>query len=213
MGRKVLLFIFAIVSMADLYQVYLGGNRVWTKPLIMLALGGYYLLHLKDINSSGKFIILVAIVSAWVGDVLLLSDDYFLFGLGSFLIMQVLFSISFWKDRSISQSSFLYGAFLLLSTGAITAFLWDSLGDMVLPVIIYTLAIALMSLTAFARSRDLSGYWLVFGGTLLFMISDTVLGIHEFTDLNLGKLTVMSTYILAQYFIVDGYIKGHAHEG
>lgn len=209
MGRIVLLFIFAVVSLADLYHVYIDGVRSWTKPVIMLTLGGYYLLHYKEISSTSKFIFLVAIIAAWTGDVFLLWDDRFLYGLSSFLIMQVLYSIAFWKDRSLKQSSHIYGALLLLSTVAITAFLWDSLGDMIVPVIIYTLAIGLMSFTAFERDRELLGYWMVFVGTLLFVISDTVLGIHQFTDIHLGKLTVMGTYILAQYFIIVGYIKGH----
>lgn len=213
MGRNVLLFIFAIVSLADLYQIYTGGNRVWTKPCIMIALGAYYLSHFKEIKADGKLLFLVAIIAAWAGDVFLLSDDHFLFGLGSFLIMQVLYSVTFWKDRSLNKSSYFYGIFLLLTTGAITAFLWDSLDDLLLPVIIYVLAIGLMSYTAFARDKALAGYWMVFAGTLLFMISDTVLALHQFTDLHLGKLTVMSTYILAQYFIVDGYIKGHTNHG
>ena len=213
MVRQVLLFIFAIVSLADLYQVYTGGSRVWTKPYIMIALGAYYLSHFKMIYSQSKFIFLVAIIAAWAGDIFLLSDDRFLFGLGSFLIMQLLYSVTFWKDRSLNKSSYFYGIFLLLTTGAITAFLWESLDDLLVPVIIYVLAIGLMSFTAFSRDKGLLGYWMVFVGTLLFMISDTVLALHQFTDLRLGKLTVMSTYILAQYFIIDGYIKGHTNHG
>ena len=175
----------------------------------MIGLGGYYLLHFKEISSSGRLIFLGAIIAAWAGDVFLLWDDRFLYGLGSFLIMQVLYSITFWKDRSLNQSSYVYGICLLSITGIITAFLWDSLEDMVFPVMVYIIAIGLMSFTAFSRERTMSGYWLVFIGTLLFMISDTVLALHQFTDIHLGKLTVMATYILAQYFIVEGYIKGH----
>lgn len=213
MGRNVLLFMFVIVSLADLYQVYTGGSRIWTKPCIMITLGAYYLSHFKLISSGCKVIFLAAIVAAWAGDVFLLWDDRFLLGLGSFLIMQVLYSITFWNDRSLVKSSYIYGICLLLVTGGVTAFLWDSLEDMVLPVVIYVLAIGLMSFTAFSRDKGLSAYWMVFVGTLLFIISDTVLALHQFTGFHLGRLTVMSTYILAQYFIVDGYIKGHSNNG
>ena len=68
-------------------------------------------------------------------------------------------------------------------------------------------AIALMSITAFSREKSNAGYMWIFFGTLLFIVSDTVLGIHQFdVGIDLGKLTVMSTYAFAQYAIVQGYM-------
>lgn len=86
--------------------------------------------------------------------------------------------------------------------------LWPELGDLKIPVLVYMTAIGGMSWTAFIRQSSIPGYKFVFAGTIFFIVSDAVLAIHQFeTGLNLGKLTVMTTYGLAQFLIVTGMIK------
>ena len=110
---------------------------------------------------SLKWLFFIALIAAWFGDVFLLKDDLFLLGLGSFLLMQLIYSYCFWSDRLVSQPTYVYLGLLLFTIGFVAAELWDVLEDLKAPVLIYMAAIGLMSLTAFARDRKLNGYWFV----------------------------------------------------
>lgn len=64
-----------------------------------------------------------------------------------------------------------------------------------------------MCFLAWQRLQVLNGYTLVAVGAFLFVISDSVIAIHRFTDIHLGKLTIMLTYGLALWGITEGIIR------
>jgi len=124
-------------------------------------------------------------------------------------VMQLLYSISFWRDRVLTRSVALCAVGLITMAGLVGYILWPTLGALRWPVVIYMIAISMMCLGAAARDRGLSGYRTVLIGTLLFVVSDAVLAAHHFAaDIDLGRLTVMVSYAAAQYMIVQGYIDG-----
>jgi uncharacterized membrane protein YhhN len=87
-------------------------------------------------------------------------------------------------------------------------FLWNHTGGLRLPVICYTLSILAMAITATVRWK-VSGYKQVLWGVLLFVFSDSYLGINKFRiSLWEADLVVMSSYMAAQGLIVFGYVKG-----
>jgi uncharacterized membrane protein YhhN len=50
-------------------------------------------------------------------------------------------------------------------------------------------------------------FWLVLAGAILFVISDSAIAINKFSyKFEYSGLVIMSTYIVAQYLIVTGYI-------
>jgi uncharacterized membrane protein YhhN len=58
------------------------------------------------------------------------------------------------------------------------------------------------------KSTIASTYWLVFGGALLFIISDSLLAIDKFSKhLPFSQISIMTTYAFAQYNIVFGILK------
>ena len=77
-------------------------GRWVTKPLIMISLAYFYY---KSANKFDK-LFFAALVFALIGDSFLLFDipNFFLFGLGSFLIMQILYSIVFLRQRAGSTN-------------------------------------------------------------------------------------------------------------
>jgi uncharacterized membrane protein YhhN len=204
------LILFTLIGIADLaalswYEAY----RFFTKPLIMICLIGYFLWETKAVESKRPvYIFLFALIFAWLGDCFLLGTDYFIYGLLSFLIMQILYTKSFLIGRNYHGKRELFFALILLTfTICINSVLWPHVAAMRIPVIIYTLAIAVMSYVAYTRDFTQVGYQTIWIGTLFFVVSDSVLSINLFLGaVPLGGLIVMSTYIVAQYLITTGFV-------
>lgn len=87
--------------------------------------------------------------------------------------------------------------------------MYDDLGEMKLAVIAYAFVILSMLASAINRLRKVNStsYWLVLTGAGLFVISDSVLAINKFSLPFNGSDVIMSTYVIAQYLIITGYIR------
>ena len=84
----------------------------------------------------------------------------------------------------------------------------ESLGVMLIPIAVYCAVITLMGITAVGRlgRTNRSSFNLVFLGALLFIMSDSVIGLNRFAGpVEHAGPIVMSTYLLAQYLLVKGY--------
>jgi len=114
-------------------------------------------------------------------------------------------------DKRNTKNSLKGISVILLIYALITFyFLKNGLGNMLLPVIIYMLIILSMAATAWLRKGMVSNisYALVFIGALLFIISDSTLALNKFYQaIPQSHLIIMSTYALAQYFIVFGVLR------
>lgn len=143
----------------------------------------------------------IALFFSWLGDVLLmLPYDLFVFGLASFLLAHVFYVRHFWSvwDRSAFPFQPLYLIGVLVYLIGLLYLLFPVLGAMQVPVIVYGAVISAMLLLALQTDR--LGYRL---GALLFVLSDSILAINKFhTPIPFAALLVMSTYGLAQYYLV-----------
>lgn len=182
--------------------------RVVSKPMIMASLIGFYISTVK--KQSNGFI--MAMIFALMGDIFLQiqGEDFFLIGLGSFLLMQVFYAAEFYQDRiSERKTIFMKSIPVLVITFCTMVFLWNNLGEMKWPVLIYALAITLMIITALIRKPQIRWYLPVVVGVILFMFSDIALAVSKFghiTDISI-QYFVMGTYMMAQYLIVRGKVE------
>lgn len=204
------LLIFFSVSILDLCNVWFAlPYREFTKSLIIPALLLYFISTTP--KSSVRNLFIVALIFAWLGDVFLLfsGSTFFLLGLGSFLIMQVLYTVVFLRNKEFRTLKVLISSVALLGFSiGFNYYLWPFVSEMRIPVIVYSIAIAMMAFFGINRLKVLNGYLYIVYGVILFVISDTVLAINNFADgFWQGGFVVMLTYILAQYFIVEGYAK------
>jgi uncharacterized membrane protein YhhN len=77
-----------------------------------------------------------------------------------------------------------------------------------IPVIIYFLVIKTMAILASCRNLSLTGNKEIILGSLLFVISDTILAYNKFIiPIKFSTFFVMFTYGLGQYLIVKGWLK------
>lgn len=188
--------------------ILLGWNiRVISKPLIMLSLIGYYILH----PNARQVIFLVALIFALLGDIFLLNntENAFIFGLLSFLIMQICYAIVFYKQTSLwLKKDSLFALAMLAYITTILYFLWPHTAEFRVPIIVYSLAFGVVAMMAFWRHKSFKGWKMVLFGVLLFVLSDTIIAMNKFlAPISKADFWIMLTYGLGQFLIVEGYIR------
>jgi uncharacterized membrane protein YhhN len=223
--KRFTLWYFAVSFIFIIFEnLYLILPALISKALIIPSLMIFY--HFTVRGRYGLFhqIIMASLFFSWVGDVALQFADgiilsiaspdlFFLIGLGSFLIAHIIYFIAFSipKGKNSIFNTRIYQTVLVLIYGFIMLyFLYRRLGDMKIPVIIYTAIILLMLLSALNRYGKVNGisYVLVVCGALLFVISDSLIAITRFQmKIDFAGTIIMITYVTAQYLIVLGCIR------
>lgn len=208
-------------------------NHTWlilqfiSKPLLMVILILFYATSIvKQANAFHKMMI-AAFFFSWVGDVALMfvhvNENFFLVGLVGFLITHILYTIVFSKVNHpevtpILPKKFWVAVPLVIYMVALLSMLVPAINGnpltkpFLIPVLVYSTAIAVMvlfSINRFRRVND-SSFALVFGGALLFMFSDSLIAINKFMEpLPLAGFFIMVLYITGQYLIAKGALKQH----
>ncbi len=184
-----------------------------SKPLLMISLFFFYFQKVKqNLNTSDK-IMLISLIFSCLGDTFLMfqgkNSQFFLLGLGSFLLAQLAYCLVFSKEGK--RNFFKRTPFVIYSI-TLFYFLKASIPkDFLLPIIVYTLAITWMGSQAVERQTNQKSYQFVLIGAILFIISDSLIAINKFAfSIPLSGLWVMATYIAAQYLIVEGVLLGRS---
>ena len=101
---RILLIAYLILSLLNVYaeQFRLETLIFVTKPCLLLLLALWFYLQMRPLDSRDIRLILVGLLFSFGGDVLLMlvsngprNEDFFLFGLGSFLVAQVCYMMAF----------------------------------------------------------------------------------------------------------------------
>lgn len=164
--------------------------------------------------------VLGALTFSWFGDVLLIkgheNELFFIFGLASFLIAQVMYVFIFLRAKARDHNIVIIRKYPLIGL-AIAALpvlvlreLGPKLGEMTVPVVVYTLAITAMVLAAVSRwaKTNADSFWLVTVGAFLFLLSDSLIAFDKFGDpITHARVYIMSTYAIAQLLILIGLIR------
>lgn len=212
------LYLFLLASLVDIVFVLEVNSemRFYSKPLILFGLIVYFYRFTKPIASTLLTkAILSALIFSWIGDILLLWSNLFVYGLGAFLMAQICYIIGFRLAQrgsiQLEQMNFIKIFFFNLPiylTAAFTFYLINpNLGSMRIPVIIYIIVIVSMVATARDRFKkcNSASFWQVFIGAVLFFISDGAIALSRFfKDFPESGIVIMGTYVIAQLLIVMG---------
>jgi uncharacterized membrane protein YhhN len=214
-----MLWWYALLSITDMLALWLQWPWLHSilKPLLMPALAVTYLWHCRQHLKKPSNGLLLALGLAWLGDILLLfahlGTGFFIGGLSAFLLMQVAYARLFFiqsprSNHKILRLSILAFAILDLVT-ILMVYLWPSLGTMLVPVLVYAIAISVMLFAACYNGLNRSSrhYFsgMGIGGALLFVLSDSILAIQHFRpvyDTATGDVLIMATYTAAQALII-----------
>jgi uncharacterized membrane protein YhhN len=195
-------FIALLFEMHTLY--------VAAKPLLMITLLLYFLSASRG-YPKWRVYVAVALVFSWAGDVFLISSDMFIAGLVSFLVAHIFYIIAYQKTGAASGTLKPLDIIkFVLFGGVLIWVLYPGLGDMLIPVLVYALVLLTMGVWAHKRrgATSMTSFALVAAGAILFVVSDSLIAVNKFAfEVPTERILVMSTYIAAQYLIVQGLLK------
>ncbi|WP_250461391.1 lysoplasmalogenase [Microbulbifer litoralis] len=182
-----------------------GAAGPWMACLKIVPIAILALLARRNLSGPTQGLILTALGLSALGDVLLALEfpNQFVFGLGAFLLAQLVYAGTFLRAADARRRGFwLRAAPVLLAALLLARLLLPAAGELALPVLVYLLAIVAMALSAAAHRGD-SG--LLFAGAVTFMASDTLIALNRFiAPLPLAGTGIMLTYYGAQLAILYG---------
>ena len=151
-----------------------------SKPVPVLALLGW----LQDAPASPyRRWISIGLLFSLLGDILLAWPvDLFVFGLGAFLVAHLAYLKAYLVDcRRLALQPLALA--LLAGVSLFSVMAAKGLGDLLIPVAVYALAISAMLWRALARLGShvpKRSAWLAAAGALAFVVSDSLIGIDRF---------------------------------
>ncbi|MDB4583084.1 lysoplasmalogenase [Draconibacterium sp.] len=223
MKKFLIHFLFFVIVVGDLTGEFL--QIPWIdyvfKPFIMIWIGGYFLYQAKNIDKTVVQFAALAFLFSWSGDMFMMFAAkeflYFVLGIASFLTAQILYTFLFLRTIDLSgKKPFLkkkpFWTIPYIAFGLIMyIILFNRLGPVLrVAIFIYIVAILTMSsmaLNRYGNTHPIS-FNLIFAGSLLFVLSDSMIAINRFLiPIPYEGLFIMTTYIGAQYLIMRGLLK------
>lgn len=182
-----------------------------TKPLLVPILIILYTTKVPQVEAFA----VIALVAGLIGDLFLMitgKELYFVLGAASFLVGHIFYILAFCSrvDMFINGAYWLWGLIPVYLVAGILfkKLLADHTGKLTFHVAIYTFVIFTMSFVGIVAGSLWNTKTLIFIalGSILFIVSDTILGLNKFRKIGLPSGSVMLTYGLAQLFITIWFI-------
>jgi uncharacterized membrane protein YhhN len=175
------------------------------KPLTTILVLLIPILFAMNKTSGLNKMTIFALIACLAGDVFLLDEMYFVYGLSSFLFAQLIFAGMFYVLSN--RQFYVLPLFGVLGFGGVSFYhLQPHLAELAIPVGVYTACILLMcwlSICVYLYRKDSIGK-LITVGALLFVFSDSVICINKFLfPFELSGLVILSSYWLAIAMIAN----------
>lgn len=175
------------------------------KPLPVVLLALWVWRKTPDDALQHKPWIILALLCSAVGDVMLLMEDRFLYGLLAFLLAHLFYLRIFAQASSMAHirwlvvmviiCGLLLGGYLLLPSVT---------GQLQIAVVSYMSVIGLMAIFAVLCKRV---HWVAIPGVLTFLFSDLLLGYHIFVSpVAWGDQGIMGSYYAAQFLLAHSVV-------
>ena len=211
--RMLEVLVLQCAALATLSALGMVSGHLVFKPLVMVIAIVFVAARARSTGATGTFgtkfdaLLVGALVFSLGGDVfLMLPGNYFIPGLGSFLVAHLFYLVLLRQGQGWFPSR--TALLCVLGFGAVmVGVLWNGLGDPVLKVAVvaYVSVIALMAAQAIGRAvvlGDAAARWVAVGACV-FMASDSLIAINKFlTPVPLSPLWILCTYYAAQMLIV-----------
>lgn len=196
--------LFMLLDGLDVRELWMAS----LKALPIAILGAMALRHLEGLTRS---LTLAALSFSALGDVLLEMDfpDQFIFGLGAFLLAQLIYAINFLRHADFrNRRSLIRIVPVILASIFLARLILPATGELAPAVLVYLLAIIAMALGAAAHRGNST---LLFVGAITFMASDALIALNKFiVPVPFADTAIMLTYYGAQFAILYGIRRAQA---
>lgn len=214
---KIWIFIFVIVITGYFTGISFDSLRLQLifKPLLMASLLVYFFTKTKGFSTVINILVTSALLFSIAGDTLLMfvefGEIFFILGLVCFLFTQLCYILLFSYIHKIEnlKATWLWAIPVLAYYAMFMYKLAPHLGSQKIPVFIYAIVISGMLYTALRLNhlKPTSAAYLLMGGALLFVISDSVLAFNKFYEpIVYNEWIIMISYVAAQFLIISGII-------
>ncbi|MET1258673.1 lysoplasmalogenase [Flagellimonas sp. DF-77] len=159
----------------------------------------------NEVDTKFRRTLFLALCFCLLGDILLLKNAYFVFGLGSFLIAHVCFAKGFIGLAGFQRNPGIAVVLLLIGIGLYT-WLYPDLGALKYPVAAYVSVILFMAWQGIGIYvvEKTKAYALITLGTVLFLFSDSMIAVDRFkAPFELSGMVILATYWLAIALIAN----------
>ncbi|MDR6550552.1 lysoplasmalogenase [Paenibacillus qinlingensis] len=192
-----------IVGMSLLYIFFIPSDPTAVKLLFKLIpmwlIMWYAYLQIPIQRQRYHMYILIGLFFCMLGDGLL---SMFVIGLSAFLIGHLFYTASFLQRWSFSKLRFaviipltLYG--LIMGRELLHALVSDGKEGLIVPVLLYLIVISFMAFSAIMTGHP----WAILG-SLLFVVSDSILSWNMFiSDVTYSGPLIMTSYYAAQFLL------------
>ena len=161
----------------------------------------------RVLSPSAALPLTIGFVAAAFGDFFLAFNrpEFFFYGLGSFLITQIAYSTAFFGHGQNTLARWPWWLPVVFFGAAVFAWMRPSLGQVLWPVALYVTALTIMAIAASGVGPRPGR---IFLGALLFVASDSLIGIERFVaDFPFSLQAIIATYMIAQYLIFTGALE------
>lgn len=161
----------------------------------------------RTLSPSAAVPLTVGFIAAALGDFFLAFSrpDFFFYGLGAFLVTQIAYSIAFFSHGRNTLRRWPWWLPVVFFGAALFTWMMPSLGQDLWPVALYVSALTIMAIAASSVGARPGR---IFVGALLFVISDSLIGIARFVaDFPFSVQAIIATYMIAQYLILTGVLE------
>lgn len=216
-----LVILFAAAAVINLGAEYFSATKIIfaTKPLLMIFLSSWFYSQARPALSAAQKYVLAGLLFSCAGDTLLMfpengygSENLFLTGLAAFLFTHLCYAAAFLQHRRdlpgllVKRRFFYIIAVIILVANVV--YLKPGIPAAMLPAVVtYATAIIFMTLTCLNLKPKINSATFRFLclGVLLFLFSDTVIGINKFRFPVPGvRLLIMIPYLAGQFLIAKG---------
>lgn len=210
------LWVFALAAAVNLLGQLLRHDALvfFSKPLLMPLLAAWFWQATADTGGWLRKAVLTALLFSTLGDVLLMFEggNFFLFGLGAFLVAHLFYMSGFFANTSLSTGFLRRKPIWVLPFVAYLAgllgLLWPGIpAAMRGPVAVYACVITSMALSVLnlKNTAEPQAWRWTMAGAVFFVLSDSLIAVEKFGQPFAGsRVAVMLTYIVGQYLLVRG---------
>ncbi len=215
--KHVFLILYLLFSGIHLYHSWKddAARRALTKPVLLMLLALHYAACAVDLS----WVLLLALLTSWLGDVLLILKGHKWFARGgiSFLVSHFLFIAVYLPDLRLNAVPWLLlllvaPVYFGISMRIIRAVEPTTPKSLIKPMGLYLLTNSAMNLFALIRMLTVQspGSLVAYLGAVLFFASDCTLFLvryYQKPDVVFKKhFTVMFTYLVGELFITVGIL-------